>query len=110
MTIVKASPDSKREFSVVTMVEDAEFPGGEIPDPVVESGFSPAVSHGGDVSAGPEGQREERSGAEGGPSLHQIKYDMMEMEDIRDCKVRQVQDLEQSEEEVEKIDKSQQDK
>ncbi|KAK2903761.1 nascent polypeptide-associated complex subunit alpha, muscle-specific form-like isoform X1 [Channa argus] len=115
VTIVKASPDSKREFSVVTMVEDEEnFTSikdqkGENPDTVMESdktGVNPAVGQGGEVSAlgtgRPESHREETCGPEARLMLHQDKSDMMEMEDIRDCKVTQVQEAEKMEEEVEK--------
>ncbi|KAK2849564.1 hypothetical protein Q5P01_009398 [Channa striata] len=109
VTIVKASPDSKREFSVVTMVEDEEQK-REISDPVLESGeteISPGVGQGGEVSALgtalPESLREGSCEAEGGLMKQQDKCDMMEMEDIRDCKVTQVHEGEKVEEEVEKM-------
>ncbi|GLD62751.1 mucin-5AC-like protein [Lates japonicus] len=102
VTIVKASPDSTREFSVVTMVEDKESSTsikdqeGETSELGAESekaGLSPTVGRGGEVSVSgigqPESQRGETSAAEGGPTLSQERDDMVEMEDIRDCKVMQ---------------------
>ncbi|GAA6218712.1 mucin-5AC-like [Lates japonicus] len=116
VTIVKASPDSTREFSVVTMVEDKESSTsikdqeGETSELGAESekaGLSPTVGRGGEVSVSgigqPESQRGETSAAEGGPTLSQERDDMVEMEDIRDCKVMQVREAEGVEEEVEKM-------
>lgn len=104
VTIVKASPDSKREFSVVTMVEEEESSTslreqkGETSELGVESdkvGISSADSQGVKLSAsgvGPsESQRGETSGAEDRPMIYQEKDDMVEMEDIRDCQVQQVE-------------------
>lgn len=82
VTIVKASPDSRREFSVVTTVEEEE--------PSVKEQTGLTSEQGGDVSGQPESR--ESSGAEVKPALGQEKDDMMEMEDIRDCKVMQVEE------------------
>ncbi|XP_073343645.1 RELT-like protein 2 [Pagrus major] len=88
VTIVKASPDSKREFSVVTMVEEEE-------SSTYKVGISSADSQGGKLSASGVGQSEiqhgETSGAEDRPIIYQEKDDMVEMEDIRDCQVQQVE-------------------
>lgn len=105
VTIVKASPDSKREFSVVTMVEEEESSISinrqkeETSEPRVESEkakITPAVSQGEKVSildAGqPESQRGQISGVEDKPTVSQEKDDMVEMEDFRDCKVMQVEE------------------
>lgn len=88
VTIVKASPDSRREFSVVTTVEEVKDQTGGTSE------------QGGEISVSGVGQPESRetSGAEVKPTLGQDKDDMMEMEDIRDCKVMQV------EEEMEKME------
>lgn len=114
MTIVKASPDSKREFSVFTMVEEEkssrsmEDQKGETSELLVESEkvrISPAVDQGEEVSVLGVGQPESRegSGAEISSMLSQEKEDMVEMEDIRDCKVMQVGEAERVEEELEKV-------
>lgn len=109
VTVVKASPDSKREFSVVTMVEedqstsikDQKAVTSEFGVELEEGGISVAVGQGGEVSvtaAGrPENQSGETSGAEARPMLTQDKDDMVEMEDIRDCKVMQVEEGEEVE-------------
>ncbi|XP_026187016.1 RELT-like protein 2 [Mastacembelus armatus] len=98
VTIVKASPDSKREFSVVTMVEDEEF-FTSIKD---QKGTTSEL---GDVCQGDvsllgirqtESQKEETA-ADVKLKLSQEKYAMMEMEDIRDCKVTQVQEAKEEE-------------
>lgn len=82
VTIVKASPDSRREFSVVTTVEEVKDQTGGTSEP------------GGEVSVAGVGQPESREsfGADVKPTLGQDKDDMMEMEDIRDCKVMQVEE------------------
>ncbi|XP_034739138.1 RELT-like protein 2 [Etheostoma cragini] len=119
VTIVKASPDSKREFSVVTMVEEKES-STSIKDKIgstselrVESekiipGISPKLSRGGEVYVSVVGQPESESGktpvAEVSPRVCQEKDDMVEMEDIRDCKVTQVEEAEGVVEELEKMD------
>ncbi|XP_039975403.1 RELT-like protein 2 [Xiphias gladius] len=115
MTIVKASPDSNREFSVVAVLEDEESSSsikdqkGETSELVVESeklGISPVVGQGLEVSVSGteqrESQRGETSTAEVRSTLSQEKNDMVEMEDIRDCKMIQVQEAEKMEE-VEKM-------
>lgn len=85
VTIVKASPGSKREFSVVTMVEREEpctspkDQEGETSEPEAgKIGSSSAVEQNGGVS-----------GAEVQPTVGPERDDMVEMEDIRDCKVTQ---------------------
>ncbi|XP_074530836.1 RELT-like protein 2 [Halichoeres trimaculatus] len=86
VTIVKASPDSKREFSVVRMVEKEEpcnftkEQEGETSELEVES--VPGVGE-------PRGNSGGVSGAEIQPTAGPGKDDMVEMEDIRDCKVTQ---------------------
>lgn len=112
VTVIKASPDSKREFSVVTMVEDGECSASakdqkaETSDLRADSkevGISPAVGQGGKVPVSgvgqPESQSRETSGAEDRPTTSQEKDDMVEMEDIRDCKVTQVEEAETVDEE-----------
>lgn len=109
VTIVKASPDSQREFSVVTMVEEEKSTtndqkeddyelGAETDKRVIRSAegedFVPGATQ-------PESQSGKTSGVEVIPSLSQEKEDMMEMEDIRDCKVMQVEGAQLMEEEVE---------
>lgn len=112
VTIIKASPDSKREFSVVTMVEEEESSTslreqkGETSELGVETDkerISSADSQGVKLSAsgvGPsESQRGETSGAEDRPMIYQEKDDMVEMEDIRDCQVQQVESADKLNEE-----------
>lgn len=94
VTIVKASPDSKREFSVVTMVEETE----QDASPKGQRGQTLLPS-----TRQPESPRGEPSVADMKPSVSQDKDDMVEMEDIRDCKVTQVEE----EEKVEETDKRQ---
>nr|XP_046262080.1 RELT-like protein 2 [Scatophagus argus]XP_046262081.1 RELT-like protein 2 [Scatophagus argus]XP_046262082.1 RELT-like protein 2 [Scatophagus argus] len=112
VTIVKASPDSKREFSVVTMMEE-EKPSfsmkdqkGETSELGAESEISLAVGQGGKVSVSGVGQSEsqhgETSGTDARSKVSQEKDDMVEMEDIRDCKVTQVEETEKAEELEEK--------
>ncbi len=102
VTIVKASPDSKREFSVVTMVEEKESSismNRQTSEPWVESEkakITPAVSQGEKVYIldveQPESQLGQISGVEDKPTVSQEKDDMVEMEDFRDCKVMQVEE------------------
>lgn len=112
VTIVKASPDSKREFSVVTMVEEEESSTslkeqkGKTSELGVESdkvGISSADSQGVKLSSsgvGPsESQCGETSGADDWPMIYQEKDDMVEMEDIRDCQVQQVEGADKMNEE-----------
>lgn len=115
MTVVKASPDSKREFSVATMVEekesstsikDHEGVTSELRVESEQAGIIPAVGQGGEVYVSGFGQTESQSGetpgAEVRPSVSQEKDEMMEMEDIRDCKVTQAEETGRVEEELEK--------
>lgn len=110
MTIVKASPDSKREFSVVTMVREEESSTsvkdqkGQTPKLTTESekvGVNPTV---GPSVEQPITQSEETSGAAERPTVSQEKDDMVEMEDIKDCKVMQVEKAERKNEVQEKQD------
>ncbi|KAK5865308.1 hypothetical protein PBY51_016482 [Eleginops maclovinus] len=105
VTIVKASPDRNREFSVVTMVEEKES-STSIKDQKGETIISPAFRQGGEVYVSAVGQPESQSGespvAEGRPRVVQEKEDMVEMEDIGDCKVTQEEEAERGEE-LEKI-------
>ncbi|KAM7417078.1 hypothetical protein PAMA_016944 [Pampus argenteus] len=114
VTIVKASPDSKRVFSVVTMEEKEEqstsqkSQTGETSEFGVESekvGASP-LNQGGHIPISDVGQHEtqirETSREEVRAMVSQEKDDMVEMEDIRDCKVTQVEEAERVEE-VEKM-------
>lgn len=102
VTIVKASPDSRREFSVVTMEErkssaSPEDQPGETREPGVGSdkaGINPTVL---DVGKPPIGPGEHSRLL----SLSQDKDDMVEMEDIQDCKVTQVEEAKTREEEEE---------
>ncbi|XP_061581932.1 uncharacterized protein LOC133447306 isoform X1 [Cololabis saira] len=106
VTIVKASPDSKREFSVVTMVEDEGTPTsitdqkGRTSEHERRTG-GPAASQQGKFSVSsveePESESKERSGMEVRPTLTKDNDDLMEMEDIRDCKVTQVEGAERKE-------------
>ncbi|XP_069387180.1 RELT-like protein 2 isoform X1 [Paralichthys olivaceus] len=110
MTIIKASPESKREFSVVTMMEDEESTSLS-KDPKRETckvgaefekvEFSPAVGQGEKFSVSGKGQPDSQRG-ETRLMLSQEKEDMVEMEDIKDCKVMQLQEAERVREEVEK--------
>lgn len=97
VTIVKASPDSRREFSVVTMVEEKELSAlpedkqrdsHALGDGSESSNINPSVSNGRNTLIGPA----EDPRLPDGPSLSQDKDDMVEMEDIQDCKVTQVED------------------
>lgn len=97
VTIVKASPNSRREFSVVTMVEEKESPASTedrqrdtraLGDREENSNINPSVSSIENPPTGP--------GEDPGPPdvvlLSQDKDDMVEMEDIQDCKVTQAED------------------
>lgn len=91
VTIVKASPDSRREFSVVTMVEEERDQQRETSNLGVESekaDTSPTVL---DVGQPPI-QQGENSRSQDRPTVSQDKDDMVEMEDIKDCKVTQVEE------------------
>lgn len=109
VTIVKASPDSQREFSVVTMVEEEKSTTKDQKEDDYELGAEPdkrviGSAEGDDFVPGarqPESQSGKTSGVEVIPSLSQEKEDMMEMEDIRDCKVMQVEGAQLMQEEVE---------
>lgn len=95
VTIVKASPNSKREFSVVTMVEEEESSTStkdqqrgtsELGVESEKVEISPTVL---DVGQ-PESQHGENLGTQDRPTVSLDKDDMVEMEDIRDCKVTQM--------------------
>lgn len=85
VTIVKASPDSRREFSVVTMVEEERDQQRETSN---LGDTSPTVL---DVGQPPIRQGE-NSRTQDRPTVSQDKDDMVEMEDIKDCKVTQVEE------------------
>ncbi|KAM7000497.1 RELT-like protein 2 isoform 1-T2 [Tautogolabrus adspersus] len=115
VTIVKASPDSKREFSVVTMLEREESSTKEQERETSELGVlseklgsRPAVDQEREVSVQsvgePERQSGETSGAEVRPTVSQERDDMMEMEDIRDCKVTQEGDGQCAEEKMSNVE------
>ncbi|KAF7645213.1 hypothetical protein LDENG_00208370, partial [Lucifuga dentata] len=113
VTIIKASPDSKREFSVVTMMEEEE----EEEEPHVSKkqegetsgaeaelakvGIGPADIQEGDVPFPLVEQSHMTSKAGTETPASQEKDDMVEMEDIKDCKVKQVEERERLEEEEE---------
>ncbi|KAM4732370.1 RELT-like protein 2 isoform 2-T3 [Anableps anableps] len=111
VTIVKASPDSKREFSVVTMVDkedassvDQKFENSQDGFKSEREEISPGVRNQEQIFAGEsEFQSKETSAAETRPYPGQDKDDMMEMEDIRDCKVTQVERAEGLREDTEKM-------
>lgn len=96
VTIVKASPDSKREFSVVTMVEEKE----SAASPEDKARGTSELGAGSEKSSTPSvldvGKPRlppgENSSSADGPSSSQEKDDMVEMEDIQDCKVMQVEE------------------
>ncbi|KAI4800045.1 hypothetical protein KUCAC02_016582 [Chaenocephalus aceratus] len=109
VTVVKANPDSSREFSVEssTLIKDQK---GETSETRIESEraiISRAFGQGGDVFVSgvvqPASQSRETPVAEVRPRVVQEKEDMVEMEDIRDCKVSQEEEAERVEEELEKI-------
>nr|XP_040029061.1 RELT-like protein 2 isoform X1 [Gasterosteus aculeatus aculeatus]XP_040029062.1 RELT-like protein 2 isoform X1 [Gasterosteus aculeatus aculeatus]XP_040029063.1 RELT-like protein 2 isoform X1 [Gasterosteus aculeatus aculeatus]XP_040029064.1 RELT-like protein 2 isoform X1 [Gasterosteus aculeatus aculeatus]XP_040029065.1 RELT-like protein 2 isoform X1 [Gasterosteus aculeatus aculeatus] len=104
--IFKASPDSKRQFPVDTMMEDEiSFPSTKKQNGATseKAGISPAVGQEGEVYvsgvAQCESQCEKTPRAEVIAIASKVKDDMVEMEDIRDCKVTQVQEEERVEEE-----------
>lgn len=107
VTVVKANPDSSREFSVESLIKDQK---GETSETRIESEraiISRAFGQGGDVFVSgvvqPASQSRETPVAEVRPRVVQEKEDMVEMEDIRDCKVSQEEEAERVEEELEKI-------
>lgn len=102
MTIVKASPDGRREFAVVTMVEEKESSASpedklreasELGVGPEKASISPTLPDVGKPAIGP-GQNSRLA------SLSQDKDDMVEMEDIQDCKVTQPEEAETRDEEV----------
>lgn len=101
VTIVKASPDSQREFSVVTMVEEEKSSTEDQKEDNHELGVElekrviGSADQEGDVLVSGV------SGVEVIAPPSQDKDDMMEMEDIRDCKVMLVEGAQRAEEEVE---------
>ncbi|XP_034399043.1 RELT-like protein 2 isoform X3 [Cyclopterus lumpus] len=107
VTIIKASPDSKREFSVVTLMEQEvsstsiKQQKGATSELRVESEKGDEICVSGVGHR--ESQNEETPRAEVKPRVSQEKDDMVEMEDIRDCKVTQVEEEERVEEELEKM-------
>ncbi|XP_056295068.1 RELT-like protein 2 isoform X2 [Pseudoliparis swirei] len=115
VTIIKASPDSKREFSVTMMEQEISLTSineqrGATSELGVESekaGINPAIGQGDEIYVSGvghcESQCEETPRAEVKPRVSQEKDDMVEMEDIRDCKVIQVEEVEKVEEELEKM-------
>ncbi|KAF3837742.1 hypothetical protein F7725_009510 [Dissostichus mawsoni] len=109
VTVVKASPDSSREFSVESSTL-IKYQKGETSEIRIESEraiISLAFGQGGDVFVSgvvqPESQSRETPVAEVRPRVVQEKEDMVEMEDIRDCKVSQEEEAERGEDELEKI-------
>lgn len=97
--IIKASPDSKREFSVATMVEEEEESSSSTKDQKretsqlrIESGKADIISTAPDVVQ-PEIEHGENSATQDRQPVSQEKEDMVEMEDIRDCKVTQMEEL-----------------
>lgn len=106
VTIVKASPDSRREFSVVTMVEENEASALRadkqnethvLGDRSESYNISPSVSDVGNPRIGPG----EDPLSPDRPFLSQDKVDdMVEMEDIQDCKVTQVESAKTFDKEV----------
>ncbi|XP_043982758.1 RELT-like protein 2 [Gambusia affinis] len=102
VTIVKASPDSKREFSVVTMVDKEEASQDGFKSEREET--NPTVRKQEQIFIGEsQTQRKETSGGETRSYPGQDKDDMMEMEDIRDCKVTQVEGIEGLREDTDKM-------
>ncbi|KAJ4945927.1 hypothetical protein JOQ06_023605 [Pogonophryne albipinna] len=109
VTVVKASPDSSREFCVEssTLIKDQK---GETSETRIESEraiISLTFGQGGDVFVSgvvqPASQSRETPVAAVRPRVVQEKEDMVEMEDIRDCKVSQEEEAERVEDELEKI-------
>lgn len=98
VTIVKPSPESRREFSVVTMVEEEQSsrPMKDQRGEASESerdGLSPAGGPGTLASVSHSGQYAKTAGAEDGPMGSHEKDEMMEMA----CKVMQVEEVEKTE-------------
>uniref|UniRef100_A0A3Q3XBB8 RELT like 2 n=1 Tax=Mola mola TaxID=94237 RepID=A0A3Q3XBB8_MOLML len=97
VAIIKASPDSKREFSVVTMVEEEESSSStkdqkrETSQLRIESGKAEIDSTVSDVVQ-PEIEHGENSATQDKQPASQEKDDMVEMEDIKDCKVTQMEE------------------
>lgn len=99
VTIVKDSPDSKREFSAFTMVEKENATTVDQRLESSDDGFEsekkemrPAVRKQEQIFVGESDiKSQETVGAETRLYPSQDKDDMMEMEDIRDCKVTQVE-------------------
>lgn len=91
VTVVKASPDSRREFSVVTMVEEERDQQRETSNLGVESEKADTGPTVADVGQPPTEQRE-NSRSQRRLTVSQDKDDMVEMEDIKDCKVTQVEE------------------
>ncbi|XP_054879300.1 RELT-like protein 2 [Poeciliopsis prolifica] len=110
VTIVKASPDSKREFSVVTMVDKEEASSSNQRLKSSQDGFksereetNPTFRKQEQIFIGvSQTQRKETSGGETRSYPGQDKDDMMEMEDIRDCQVTQVEGAEGPKEDTDK--------
>ncbi|XP_038555910.1 RELT-like protein 2 isoform X1 [Micropterus salmoides] len=110
VSIVKASLDSKREFSDVTMLEsstsisDQKGQTSEFGVKSKKARIIAAVGQEGELSVSgvgqPESQSGESSAAEVRPMVSKEKDDMVEMEDIRDCKVKQVEEAERIEEKL----------
>lgn len=97
VAIIKASPDSKREFSVVTMVEEEESSSStkdqkrETSQLRIESEKAEIDSTVSDVVQ-PEIEHGENSATQDKQPASQEKDDMVEMEDIKDCKVTQMEE------------------
>lgn len=99
VTIVKASPDSKREFSVATMVE-VEGSSIKPKDPKAETSEAGQLGKGSVSGDGHPDSQSDMSGERVRSVPSQERDDMVEMEDIRDCKVMQVEGVK---EEVDKM-------
>lgn len=107
VAIVKASPDSKREFSVVTLLDEEE-PSYSSKDQKKESAGGEedsAVSQQGDFSVSGSKECGPTSGAKVRPALCPEKDDLMEMDDIKDCKVTHVGGAKEMDEKGEAIKK-----
>lgn len=93
VAIVKASPDSKREFSVITLLDEEE-PSSSSKDqqkePAGGSEPHPAFSLQGDLPPTAAEECSPTSGARAGAGPGPERDDLMEMEDIKDCKVTHV--------------------
>uniref|UniRef100_A0A1A8R3D8 RELT-like 2 n=1 Tax=Nothobranchius pienaari TaxID=704102 RepID=A0A1A8R3D8_9TELE len=84
--VVKASPDSKIEFSVVTVLED-EDSSSLVKQQKIETSGNDLKP---ETHEDPQNEIRETTGAEVRASMGQEKEDLVEMEDIRHCKVTQV--------------------